>query len=720
MALLNFLTGVLAGTSVELDSGPVVIGRHPECRIRMYDDAVSRRHAQILYHDGRFILEDLGSRNGTYLNGNRISMPVPLSHQDRVIIADNSLEYRDDTIKLSKRHWHDSGMGQPSEFVAEREGGRQFETISEIDLNVSDSTERRRETDIRLKSVLEITSYLRSTLDPDKVLERIVDCVTNMFPHYSRSHLFRHDPIRQILVPVVIKQPNEDSGALTLQPVVRALVQEVLQEGKAILSVGVSCDDTASLSVLADSNRSFMCAPLIGPSSRATGILYIETQNESRSFTNDDLDLFACVAILAGQALEQATLYGARYRAVVDNAVEGIVTINAAGRIESVNSAAVRLFGYTELELVDKHVELLMTQSDRKKYGERLKHSLAEDLSKLVGVGHEVLARRKDGTAFPINLSVGSFELGGQQFFTAIIHDISERYRAQAALKRLNETLEQQVRDRTASIRLLQDVAVIANQAETIEQAFRSALSQVLQFRHWDAASVVLRSREENQKFADAGIWLLSGDSTFRSMIHAASKAENWDHCPMLARALEMGQAVWEANIPSDPSSPITMEALRCGVQSALACPVMIGQEVVAVVFLYSVRAITPDPAFSELMQHATIPLSRLIERDRLQRQLIDAVWNQHRMLGQELHDTVGQALTGIGMVADSLAKRLTAQELPEAQRQVELVGMIQQAKTEVRQLTKVLYPVAVDALGLLAALDELAEAIEQRSQIPC
>ncbi|MBI3860688.1 MAG: sensor histidine kinase, partial [Planctomycetia bacterium] len=110
----------------------------------------------------------------------------------------------------------------------------------------------------------------------------------------------------------------------------------------------------------------------------------------------------------------------------------------------------------------------------------------------------------------------------------------------------------------------------------------------------------------------------------------------------------------------------------------------------------------------------------RVIERDRLQRQLVDAVWNQHRRLGQELHDTLGQSLTGIGMVADSLAKRLAAIGQPEAEKQAELVGMIQQAKMEVRQLTKVLYPVDVDAQGLLAALDELAVAISERSQIRC
>ena len=68
-----------------------------------------------------------------------------------------------------------------------------FETVAEIDLRPQESNPRKPDSDIRLKAVLEITRYLRSTLEPDEVLSRIVDCVTHMFPQYSRSQLFRHD-----------------------------------------------------------------------------------------------------------------------------------------------------------------------------------------------------------------------------------------------------------------------------------------------------------------------------------------------------------------------------------------------------------------------------------------------------------------------------------------------------------------------------------------------
>jgi signal transduction histidine kinase len=147
---------------------------------------------------------------------------------------------------------------------------------------------------------------------------------------------------------------------------------------------------------------------------------------------------------------------------------------------------------------------------------------------------------------------------------------------------------------------------------------------------------------------------------------------------------------------------------------------VLIGNEVAAVVEFFSAKAAPPDDMFLEIMRHVGTPLGRVIERARLQRQLVDAVWDQHRRFGQELHDTLGQALTGIGMFADSLAKRLASRNEPESGQLSELVTMIQQAKSEVRQLAKGLYPVDVDAQGLLAALEELAVATTHRAQVRC
>jgi PAS domain S-box-containing protein len=737
MALLKILTGDQSGRTVELRGGAVVIGRHPGCDIRVPDETVSRRHARIIGEDTGYFIEDLGSRNGTYLNGHKVMAPERLCHLDTISIFNTAVEFREEsssnstegaalqTVISNGQPRSAQILVGPKSSCTKLSGPKHtalFETIAEIDLTVPGVPTVRRDTDVKLQAVLEITQYLRSTLEPDEVLSRITECVIHIFPHYSRSYLLRYDSSTDQLVPVVVRQPEEDvGGPPTLRSVIRALARKVLNEGKALLSVGVpdDSDETEATSVFSHGAKSFMCAPLVGPSLKAAGILYIETSDDRRPFSHDDLEVFACVSILAGQALEQATWFGARYRAVVDNAVDGIITISDEATIESVNAAVVKLFGYAEDELVGRNVEMLMTESDRQQHGSWLRDFLRSGLAPVVGVGHEVLVRRRNGTEFPIYLSIGPFELGGRRYYTGIIHDISERYEAEVTLRRVNETLEQQVRDRTESIRLLQDVAVIANEAESVEQAFQIVLARVLRFRNCEVAHVLVRSRGDHHTFVDAGIWLLERAGRYRRLIAAAGKAVFRAGHGLIGRAIASARPEWDTKFPDDAVGLGTHPA-ACGLHAAMACPVVIGTEVVAVVVFFSASDVPPDDAFLEIMKHVGTQLGRVIERDRLQRQLVDAVWDQHRLLGQELHDTLGQALTGIGMLADSLAKRLAARGQPESEKQTELVSMIQQAKSDVRQLAKGLYPVDVDAQGLLAALEELAQTTQQRTQVRC
>ena len=723
MALLKILTGDQSGRTIHLQHDTIVVGRHPGCDIHVPDETVSRRHAQIIVEGDGYFIEDLGSRNGTHLNGQRVTSPVRLCHLDTVNIFNTSFEFRDETAAGAADR---AGRQTVTLNGRPRSGPKLtglFETIAEIDLTGPGVRTARRDTDVTLQAVLEITQYLRSTLEPDEILSRITECVTHIFPHYNRSYLLRYEAATDQLIPVVVRQPEDDTGGPpTLRPLIRALARQVLREGKAVLSVGTpdESDEADEASVFGQGSRSFMCAPLVGPSLKAAGILYIETSDDRRRFSHDDLDVFACVSILAGQAIEQATWFGARYRAVVDNAVDGIITISDQGTVESVNAAVVKLFGYAEDELVGRDVDLLMTDEDRQRHGSSLRQFLRTGLAPIVGVGHEVLARRKDATAFPIYLSIGPFELGGRQYYTGIIHDISERHEAEVALRRVNESLEEQVRDRTESIRLLQDVAIIANESESVEQAFQIVLARVLRFRNWEVAHVLVRSRGDLQSFVDAGIWTVESTGRYRRLIAAAGRAEFRAGEGLIGRAIASARPEWQTNVPEDGVSGLGTHSAACGLHAVVACPVVIGTEVVAVVEFFSASAIPPDEAFLEIMKLVGTQLGRVIERDRLQRQLVDAVWDQHRRLGQELHDTLGQALTGIGMLADSLAKRLAAREQPEADKQSELVSMIQQAKSEVRQLAKGLYPVDVDAQGLLAALEELAQTTRQRTPVRC
>jgi two-component system sensor kinase FixL len=126
-------------------------------------------------------------------------------------------------------------------------------------------------------------------------------------------------------------------------------------------------------------------------------------------------------AELALRASEQ------RWRSVVESAVDGIVVIDARGRIEAFNPAVERLFGYTEAELLGRNVSVLMPPPYRDEHDSYLGRYLATGAAKIIGKGREVSGRRRDGRVFPLHLSVGEMSLGGERKFTGMLHDLSSR-----------------------------------------------------------------------------------------------------------------------------------------------------------------------------------------------------------------------------------------------------------------------------------------------------
>ena len=121
-----------------------------------------------------------------------------------------------------------------------------------------------------------------------------------------------------------------------------------------------------------------------------------------------------------------------RLRSVVNHVVDGIVTINEHGTVDSCNPAAEKIFGYSASEIIGQNVKMLMPEAIRSEHDGYLVHYLRSGEAKIIGFGREVVGRRKDGTTFPMDLAVSEFQLGQYRYFTGIIRDISERKRAES------------------------------------------------------------------------------------------------------------------------------------------------------------------------------------------------------------------------------------------------------------------------------------------------
>jgi PAS domain S-box-containing protein len=125
----------------------------------------------------------------------------------------------------------------------------------------------------------------------------------------------------------------------------------------------------------------------------------------------------------------------ARLRSVVNNVVDGVITIDERGIIETFNPAAEKIFGYAAAEVQGQDIGLLMAEPYRSQHDDYLANYLRTGQARVIGIGREVEGRGKDGSTFPLDLAVGEFYQGEHRMFIGVVRDITERKRVEEALR---------------------------------------------------------------------------------------------------------------------------------------------------------------------------------------------------------------------------------------------------------------------------------------------
>jgi len=134
-----------------------------------------------------------------------------------------------------------------------------------------------------------------------------------------------------------------------------------------------------------------------------------------------------------------------RLRAILETAVEGIITIDERGLIESFNPAAERIFGYPAKEVIGRNVSLLMPTPHREQHDAYIGNYLRTGHAKIIGIGREIVARRKNGTVFPMDLSVSEVRLADRRLFTGFIRDITGRKRLEKEILDISEREQRRI-----------------------------------------------------------------------------------------------------------------------------------------------------------------------------------------------------------------------------------------------------------------------------------
>jgi sigma-B regulation protein RsbU (phosphoserine phosphatase) len=297
--------GGTPGETISLDGDVFAIGRDADtCQIVIPHHAVSRRHAQITRSNGQYFIEDLRSRNNTFVNNKQVTTRTQLKPSDRIKICDFLFEYQDERVK--------DPPPIPEWMRKDNEGGEEDDpggntTIEATGSRVNAQSYLDQQSTDRLKALLAISQSLSRTLELDPLLEQIAEVLLKEFRQADRVFLILLDESgKPIPKATKARRPGLDESRFS-----RTIVRKAVESLKSYLSEDASSDASLgpAASIAEFRIRSVMCVPLVSPDGKALGAIQMDTQDRAKKFTPDDLNLLTIVANLAAVAVEKANLH---------------------------------------------------------------------------------------------------------------------------------------------------------------------------------------------------------------------------------------------------------------------------------------------------------------------------------------------------------------------------------------------------------------------------
>jgi serine phosphatase RsbU (regulator of sigma subunit) len=312
MATLEVCSETDGSHYYELTADETIVGRDQFCDIVLRNHTVSRQHARIVRSGDRFFIEDLSSLNGTYLNSRRLERRTPIKDKDRIHIYEVVAIFHEGS-PAEVNTAEPPGSIEPNTIMAEvpphirvpAEPAAQLPAKEPAEEAPSDSGSQ-----IRFRAALKVSLELEGQTDVDEILPRVLDKLFEIFPQAVRGYVLLAEGADGHLVPRAIKHRQSETGqSMTFGPISRKTALHVMSTGQAILmdEGPPAGSPEISQSVFDIRSLTMICAPLVGPSERPLGILYLDATDPNQRFTQEDLDVLVAVASVAGGHVESVS-----------------------------------------------------------------------------------------------------------------------------------------------------------------------------------------------------------------------------------------------------------------------------------------------------------------------------------------------------------------------------------------------------------------------------
>jgi phosphoserine phosphatase RsbU/P len=294
MAALVTIQGPTVGQRFPLTRECVEIGRQGNSDIYLESLAVSRQHARLVRQNNFWFVEDAGSSNGTYVNGENVSGRIPFREGDSLQIGPYVFTLRPDPPMT---------MADSSQVIRAR-----------VETTAGNPALLTQNPAYKLQVVLEIAQHLGHALDEDTLLGVLLDHLLRLFAQADRGMVMlvdgEHFNVRS--------QRSRHASSSLDYPYSRTIVRKALDDGVGLLSEDVGGDPNLKLSqtILSLQLRSFLCVPLIGAREKRLGVIQLDCLRPGLMFRAADLELLAAVSLHVATVLENATLHTQHLREV--------------------------------------------------------------------------------------------------------------------------------------------------------------------------------------------------------------------------------------------------------------------------------------------------------------------------------------------------------------------------------------------------------------------
>jgi sigma-B regulation protein RsbU (phosphoserine phosphatase) len=298
MPVLTVKTGSFSGRRFEIGKN-VEIGRAAVADVALADPSISRRHASLVRRGDVWLVHDLGSQNGTAVNGRLLREPAALKDGDEIRLGAIVLEFRDEPPPAPKRPTSGVNLSDLGQTVLQS-----MKAAGPVDalLSVGATADLAR----RLRLVYDVGLAISRTLDEDTLLGGILDELFNVLPKADHGFVMLHDAATGEEKVAAVRS-RTGGGPLSMS---RTIVRDVIESRRGVLSIDALFDERfpQSESIQLLGIRSVVCVPMLAQD-EILGIVTLYSKDAAHSFDREDMALLLAIAGQAGVALSRARLH---------------------------------------------------------------------------------------------------------------------------------------------------------------------------------------------------------------------------------------------------------------------------------------------------------------------------------------------------------------------------------------------------------------------------